>query len=255
MAFDWKNLAPLYLLLLTANEALAGDVRPSFDCSRAKAPDEQQICSDPRLAELDQAVAIGFGQAMKAGPKTSAAEPTNEIQKNIRAAMKDRLDDRRACGTSIICILDAQVAAISYLEDVGSNVPVPPWVGEYRLRQASQHPDVMDENLPKVLGHCTRTKIVSITGRFGEVLKWPQPTDETVSGTAVRYANGAYQISYNYEDAVAQSHIGDEVLLCLSTIPRHCPPGDERGRTYSATQIETKQSWIMPDSQHMCGGA
>jgi uncharacterized protein len=255
MHVDWKNLIALFLFSLSANEALAGDVRPSFDCSRATSSDEQQICKDAHLAELDQAMTLGFGQALKAGPKIFAAELMKEVQKGIRAATRDRLDDRRACGTSTICILDAQVLAISYLEEVGSKVPVPPWVGEYRLNYANQHLEMIDENLPKVLGHCTRTKIISITGRFGETLKWPHPKDEIVSGTAVRYANGAYQVSYNYEEEVARSHVGDDVLLCLSTIPRHCPPGDDRGRLYSATTIEAHRSWIMSDSQHICGGA
>ena len=245
----------LCLLFLPANEALAVDVKPSFDCSRAKSTDEQQICKDPHLAELDRAMTLGFGQALKAGPKLFAAELTKQIQEGIRAATRDQLDNRRACGASTICILDTQVLAISYLEEVGSNVPVPPWVGEYRSNYANEHLEVIDENLPKVLGHCTRTKIISITGRFGETLKWPHPKDGIVSGTAVRYANGASQVSYNYEEEVALSHIGDDVLLCLSTIPRHCPPGDDRGRSYSATNLDTNRSWIMSDSQHMCGGA
>lgn len=251
MLADWKILTTLCLFFLSANEVLAGDVRPSFDCSRATTLDEKQICDDSHLAELDQAMTLSFGQGLKAGVKKYAG--IKEIEKDIRDAAKDKLADRRACGASAICILDVQVLAILYFEELGSNVPVPPWVGEYRLKYARQHPEVIDGDLPKVLGHCTRTKIISITGRFGETLKWPPPKD--VNGTAVRYANGANQVSYNYEEQVARSHIGDDVLLCLSTIPRHCPPGDSRGREYSSTKIEDYSSWIMSDSQHMCGGA
>jgi len=250
MAVDWKTLTALCLFFLSAKEVLAEDVRPSFDCSRATTLDEKQICDVSHLAELDQAMTLGFGRGLKASVKRYAG--IKEIEKDIRDAAKDKLADRRACGASVICILDVQVLAISYFEELGSSVPVPPWVGEYRLKYAKEHPEVIDDDLPNVLGHCTRTRIISITGRFGETLKWPPPKD--VNGTTVRYANGANQVSYNYEEQVARSHIGDDVLLCLSTIPRHCPPGDNRGRVYSSTKIEDHSSWIMSDSQHMCGG-
>jgi|GEM_PF-938181 len=254
MAIDWKTQTAFCCFLLYTSNALAGDVVPSFDCSRAEAPDEQQICRDARLAELDQATTLAFKQALKAGPKKYAAELTETVQHDIRAEMKKRLGDRHACGLSPICILDTQVLAISYLNEVGANVLVPSWVSEYRLNYANQHPEFIDKNLPKALGHCTRTKITGIAGRFGETLKWPPSRDETVSGTTVEYANGANQVSYSYKEDVARSHNGDDVLICLSTIPRHCPPGDDRGREYSTTVIETNRSWIMPDSQHMCGG-
>jgi hypothetical protein len=69
------------------------------------------------------------------------------------------------------------------------------------------------------VGQCTITKIASISTRFGEELK--PPTDELdSSGTAISYANTGYQVSYSYIAAIAQSHIGGEVLLCLVSIPK-----------------------------------
>lgn len=254
MAVAWKTEIALYCFLLFTSNASAVDVAPSFDCSRAETADEQVICGDARLAELDRAVTFAFKQALKAGPQKYAVELTETVQQDIRAEMKKRLGDRHACGSSPICILDAQVLTISYLTAVGANVPVPPWVSEYRLTYVNQHPMMLQKNMPNALGHCTRTKITSIAGRFGETLKWPPSRDETTSGTAVKYANGANQVSYSYEEDVARSHNGDDVLICLSTIPRHCPRGDDRGREYSTTVVDTKRSWIMSDSQHMCGG-
>jgi len=78
--------------------------------------------------------------------------------------------------------LDQQVDAISIYADLGSQVPIPPWAG---------------------------------TTRFGEELKQP-PDELDSSGTAISYANTGYQISYSYVAPVAQSHIGDEVLLVSS---------------------------------------
>lgn len=244
MAISLKKLSPALFPLLLGH-APASATSPSFDCSRAKSSDEKLICEDDHLAELDQAVAIAFKQALTTKKADTA---------DVKTSAKERLDDRRACGAEQICILDAQVKAISLFGEMGSNVPVPPWIGEYRLNYAKVHPAVMDEKLPQMRGHCTRTQIASITGRFGETLKFPLSKDDEVSGTAVKYTNDIYQISYGYEEDVARSHIGDQVLLCLSSIPRNCPPGDNRGREYSATNLTSRTSWIMPDSQHMCGG-
>ena len=55
--------------------------------------------------------------------------------------------------------------------------------------------------------------------------------------------------------AIARSRPGDPIRLCLVSIPKHCPPGDDRGRFYKATNLRTGKSWTLPDSEHMCGGA
>ena len=108
--------------------------------------------------------------------------------------------------------------------------------------------------MPNHVGQCTITKIASISTRFGEELK--PPTDELdSSGTAISYANTGYQVSYSYIAAIAQSHIGDEVLLCLVSTPKNCPAGDERGKIYSATNLNTTAYWLLPDAQHGSGGA
>ncbi len=55
--------------------------------------------------------------------------------------------------------------------------------------------------------------------------------------------------------AVDRSRPGDPVRICLVSIPKHCPPGDNRGRTYKTTNLRTHRAWTLPDSEHMCGGA
>lgn len=75
------------------------------------------------------------------------------------------------------------------------------------------------------------------------------------SGVTVFFKNGGVQISYDRIDAIVKSKKGDHVLICLVFIPDHCPPGDDRGKFYTTTNLRTLQSWTLPDSQHMCGGA
>jgi hypothetical protein len=49
--------------------------------------------------------------------------------------------------------------------------------------------------------------------------------------------------------------VGDKVELCLVALPEDCPPGDDRGKLYAATNERTGESWEMLDAVHMCGGA
>lgn len=99
---------------------------------------------------------------------------------------------------------------------------------------------------PANVGECVDTAITETGPRLEGV---PD------SGSAVVYANGLSQVSYDMIDGISHSQAGDSVHLCLVSIPENCPPGDNRGRIYSATNARTGESWSALDSQHMCGGA
>ena len=107
--------------------------------------------------------------------------------------------------------------------------------------------------LPAAIGECVTTTISQISDRFGKRL--PASAAADTSGTAVAYSNGGYQVSYDWEAAIARSRVGDTVRMCLASIPKDCPPGDNRGREYTTTNQRTGEAWTLPDSQHMCGGA
>jgi hypothetical protein len=104
--------------------------------------------------------------------------------------------------------------------------------------------------LPTVRGNCSRTAIASIGTRLTDTGR-PVPG----SGSAVTFANGGHQVSYDTLPEITASRIGDPVTMCLVSIPRGCPPGDNRGRVYQTINLRTGQSWQLPDSAHMCGGA
>jgi len=99
--------------------------------------------------------------------------------------------------------------------------------------------------LPAEVGECSETTITEIGYRLGE----PD------TGSAISYANGGVQISYDTIPEIHRSNVGDPVKLCLVSLPEDCPPGDDRGKIYSATNLRTGESWEAPDSQHSCGGA
>ncbi len=99
--------------------------------------------------------------------------------------------------------------------------------------------------LPTEIGACTETTITDIGYRLGE----------PGTGSAISYANGGVGISYDTIPEIHRSQIGDAVKLCLVSVPEDCPPRDDRGKIYRATNLRTGESWEAPDSQHSCGGA
>lgn len=102
------------------------------------------------------------------------------------------------------------------------------------------------QDIPTEVGQCVKTTIEEIASRLEGM---PD------SGDAVIYANGVYGISYEVVTGLRMSRAGDPVELCLTALPQDCPPGDDRGKLYSATNLKNNESWELPDAQHRCGGA
>jgi hypothetical protein len=102
------------------------------------------------------------------------------------------------------------------------------------------------------VGTCVRTTIALVTQRLEDGSTHRIIPD---SGSAVEFANGLYQVSYDQVAAVNQSRRGDRVFVCLMRLPDRCPPGDVRGKLYTTTNLRTEDSWTLPDSEHGCGGA
>jgi len=102
------------------------------------------------------------------------------------------------------------------------------------------------------LGTCARTTIAEVTQRLQDGETGRVIPD---SGSAVTFANGLSQVSYDQVAPLNQSRRGDPVFVCLIALPQDCPPGDERGKVYTTTNLRTQDSWTLPDSAHGCGGA
>jgi hypothetical protein len=106
-------------------------------------------------------------------------------------------------------------------------------------------PQAEAEPLPTEVGACSKTTIADIGYRLGD----------PGTGSAISYDNGGGQVSYDTIPGIHRSKIGDAVQLCLVSVPEDCPPGDDRGKIYRATNLRTGESWEAPDSAHSCGGA
>lgn len=100
--------------------------------------------------------------------------------------------------------------------------------------------------VPTKVGQCVETSLKEVGTRLEGV---PD------SGSAVVYTNGIFGIDYETVKAITRAKAGDKITLCLTSIPKGCPPGDDRGKFYSALDHRTKGKWNLPDAEHMCGGA
>jgi len=105
--------------------------------------------------------------------------------------------------------------------------------------------------LPGRVGGCSIVTVKQVGTRLQDADGTPVPG----SGSAIAYADGGSQVSYDTIDGIDHSKPGDAVRLCLVSIPERCPPGDSRGRIYAATNLRTHEQWTAADSEHSCGGA
>jgi uncharacterized protein len=231
-----RRTAPaIVLLFLFASPAFAAS--PSFDCAKAKAPDEIAICGDEQLSQLDRLAALAYGEAQNASGKSKA-----------RAAARDGLAARKECGSDATCIMAAQVETIRRFQELGASVSLPDWAESGA--GPSDGGAAAVGALPTEIGQCVNTTIAEITSRFQADIN-ADPDD----GSAVTFENGGGQVSYEKVQEIIDSQVGDPVLMCLVELPQDCPPGDDRGKIYTTTNLRTQESWTLPDSQHSCGGA
>jgi uncharacterized protein len=205
---------------------------PSFDCARATAPDEFAICADERLMQMDNLTAVGFNYLKRRYGSANAVRTAAPLLKT-----------RQACGSDRDCILRAQLQAVQVFRSLGAPIAPPDWAQQGNISANEEN-----QALPIAVGQCARSFITQIGGRL-------EGDGDFSSGTSVTFANGGSQVSYDKEQAIIRSRAGDPVSVCLVELPKDCPPGDDRGKVYKTTNERTGEAWVLPDSEHMCGGA
>jgi len=194
----------------------------SFDCDKATDRIERMICHDQDLAIEDDELGETFWFLKKELP----AGQLRAVMQSQRAwiAWRNSCADRQ-------CVEKAYEERLSDLH-----------------RMSGARRKYLRRNVTHV-GQCETAKIEWIGTRL------TLTEGEPPNGTAVSFTDGVYQVSYDRVAAVLASRVGDPVRVCLGSIPRHCPVGDDRGRFYRITNLRTGGKWYLPDAQHMCGGA
>lgn len=232
----WPAILAVLALAATMPSARAA----SFDCAKAATVDERAVCADPQLSELDSALGAAFDQARRA----SAGD---EDAPKVTSAARAFLAGRKGCGAAKACLLSAYAGGILGYRRFGATVGLPGWISAVALAGGGVPKETA---LPTRAGQCAASRVKAVGARLeGE------PPGSFESGTGVELANGATGVSYEREEPVIASRPGDPVVVCLTHIPRDCPPGDARGRWYTVTNLRTRATWSLPDAQHMCGGA
>lgn len=110
---------------------------------------------------------------------------------------------------------------------------------------AAEEPSRGAHYFPKV-GACFDTQVASVASRL-------ENTPD--SGDEVGYTDGHSQVSYDTSRVVRAFHVGDPIRLCVTDLPGHCPPTDDRGIGFVAINGRTGGRWEASDSEHGCGGA
>ncbi|HVY50822.1 MAG TPA: hypothetical protein VHA07_04605 [Devosia sp.] len=111
---------------------------------------------------------------------------------------------------------------------------------------ALSSPALSAGKVPATVGQCVET---AIKEKFSRLEGAPD------SGSGIQYANDVVGVSYEIVAPIEKARVGDKITLCLVSLPDNCPPGDDRGKVYSALDHRTKGKWELPDAEHMCGGA
>jgi uncharacterized protein len=214
---------------------------PSFECSRATRDDEKTICGDPVLAQADALIASHFkndNSALSQSPGIRHWLHINNIY-------------RGNCRSDVLCILTVQINSLHMFTQ-----ETPKWIEDYKAKlKAGGIGSEWKAVLPRTVGECVNTSVIGITDRFGERLSPYVDATGFDSGSAADFRNGGHVISYAKEQILLNSRNGDRIRMCLVSIPKNCPPGDDRGRMYRIFNVRTHDSAVMSDSQHMCGGA
>ncbi|REE22112.1 uncharacterized protein DUF1311 [Paraburkholderia sp. BL27I4N3] len=86
----------------------------SFDCGRARLPDEKAICASRQLSEMDVEMAVRYQML------------TGLVAMGARGNMQDEqqawLKSRKACGANQSCLLNAYRGRIGTLKDEYANL-------------------------------------------------------------------------------------------------------------------------------------
>ncbi len=227
--------------MIAASLPASAENGPSFSCAKAKTPDEITICANPTLSALDLIINDGYQRMIK----TLGRNTTNSIHPRF-------LRLRHDCKTDADCI-----ANVGALEIPIFQLADPSFQPPQRAEVAKELDyDVMKKQLK--ISECTLSKVTLLGPRLCSADangNCPDNLPFDDSGDTIIAANGITAVEYERVPAIEKSKLGDTVLLCLKSIPTHCPKHDDRGYFWNWKNLRTNGTWSSPDSEHMCGGA
>lgn len=119
---------------------------------------------------------------------------------------------------------------------------------------------VRAETPPRTIGGCSLTTVISKRFRMAPSPGDPgyNPSDSPLGKEVlISLKNGLGLYAGDGDTFILSTDFapGHRVTLCLLSLPKNCPPGDNRGKIYSLTDRQTRRTMKGIDSWHLCGGA
>ena len=113
---------------------------------------------------------------------------------------------------------------------------------------------------PTTVGACSQTTVTAKRFRMASSPGDPgyQPSSSPLGKEVlISFANGLGLYAGEGDAFILSNHFapGHRVTLCLVSLPKDCPPGDDRGKVYRLTDLQTRRTLTGIDSWHLCGGA
>ena len=105
-------IVPLFLGLLMAAQASSPARAASFDCRRARTPDEIAICQTPQLSDLDSIMAMFYHGLRRYTRRYGNAMG---LQGQLKDDARAFLNRRAACGANVPCLTEAYKERIQEL--------------------------------------------------------------------------------------------------------------------------------------------
>ena len=129
---------------------------PSFDCNRARFPDEIAICRTPELAELDNIIAAAYAYLKSTRGRAYADQVEIPFW---------RL--RQACQYDTGCIRQVQVQAINAYQAAGAPIvmPQPSMTGAFEATNSQSDPSAELRLCRNSMTQPTRSHIVPMSSR------------------------------------------------------------------------------------------
>lgn len=123
---------------------------PSFDCARARTPDEKAICDSAELSALDRLYSAGYQSLKKAGHGGEAI-----------AAARATLRLRGQCGADASCIADVLRKGVEALIEMGAQVTLQSNAEPTGWAENHEPGTILRERCH--MGACAFEKVVSVT--------------------------------------------------------------------------------------------
>jgi uncharacterized protein len=204
LEMDASKIESVQVALNQKTPAQPHSPMPSFDCAKARTPDEFAICSSVELSELDKAVAAGYEYVRAANGEQAARQINTPL-----------FQARQACGSEVDCIRERQIAAVNAYQNRGAPVKVSLW-----NLDGSKMILIANGRLRKFFYTIPRPEMLSAGVRSGSLSFEGQAIDQQYVGSAYLYSSTCGQISYQVSGPILDNY---ERVLLQGSAPRLGP--------------------------------